>query len=114
MRHYYSAMLVVVGCGGDGGAVTLTVTRNGGPVAGVHTYFLNADNSYVATLDTDTTGTASANMAAGGSVTAIDRGDGPYRVPGAVLGRGCAGAERPAASQVSCRFSRRGFTPRVR
>jgi len=52
--------------------VALTVTRNGAPVAGVHTYFLNADNSLVATLDTDATGTASAVVEAGGSVTAID------------------------------------------
>jgi hypothetical protein len=52
--------------------VTLTITRNGAPVAGVHTYFLNADSSVVATLDTDASGTVTARMAAGGSVTAID------------------------------------------
>ncbi len=67
-------------CGGGHGnkpdapgmPVALTVTRNGAPVAGVHTYFLNADSSLVATLDTDATGTASAVVEAGGSVTAID------------------------------------------
>jgi hypothetical protein len=52
--------------------VTLTILHNGLPVVGVHTYFLNADSSVVATVDTDTTGTASATMADGGSVTAID------------------------------------------
>lgn len=52
--------------------VTLTVTLNGAPVAGVHTYFLNADNSVVKTADTDVNGTASATMVAGGSVTAIN------------------------------------------
>jgi len=55
-----------------GTPVALTVTRNGAPVAGVHTYFLNADSSLVATVDTDAAGTASAVVEAGGSVTAID------------------------------------------
>lgn len=93
--------LVLVACGGDDGGhgrlpdgppgptdaavdapvdvpdqppppIALTVTRNGAPVAGVHTYFLNADSSVAATLDTDASGTVTAVMAAGGSVTAID------------------------------------------
>jgi len=57
--------------------VTLTVTLNGAPAAGVHTYFLNADNSVVKTADTDSTGVASATMVAGGSVTAINPFVGP-------------------------------------
>lgn len=52
--------------------VTLTVVRNGVPQSGVHTYFLNADSSVVATLDTDASGTVTAVMAAGGSVTALN------------------------------------------
>jgi hypothetical protein len=100
MRTYFSVVLVgslvLVGCGNDdkhGGLpdgplaaidapidvpgelpppVTLTVLKNGKPQTGVHTYFLNADSSVVATLDTDASGTVTAVMAAGGSVTAID------------------------------------------
>lgn len=101
MRHYLSVVLVgsvvLGGCGSDdkhgglpdgptaptdapsvdvpgqpGSPVALTVMRNGMPQAGVHTYFLNADSSVVATLDTDASGTVSAVMAAGGSVTAIN------------------------------------------
>ena len=52
--------------------VTLTITNNATPVAGIHTYFLNADSTVVKTVDTDATGTASATMVAGGSVTAIN------------------------------------------
>ena len=102
MRPYFSVVLVgflVVGCSSDdkhGGLpdappgsvdarvdappdvpdqplpVALTVMLNGAPQVGVHTYFLNADNTPVATLDTDASGTVTAVMAAGGSVTAID------------------------------------------
>ncbi|HET7505951.1 MAG TPA: hypothetical protein VFK02_33255 [Kofleriaceae bacterium] len=54
------------------GPVTLTVTQNGAPRAGVHVYFLNADSSVVATKDTGADGKASAVMVAGGSVTALD------------------------------------------
>jgi hypothetical protein len=53
-------------------AVTITMTNAGAPVAGVTVYFQNADSSMVATMTTDVTGTASAVMAAGGFVTAID------------------------------------------
>jgi hypothetical protein len=60
--------------------VALTVTRNGAPVAGVHTYFLNADSSLVATVDTDATGAASAVVGPGGSVTALD----PFATAGSV------------------------------
>jgi len=73
---------VLWACGHDGGhgnkpdapgmPTALTVTRSGSPVAGVHTYFLNADSSLVATVDTDAAGTASAVVGAGGSVTALD------------------------------------------
>jgi hypothetical protein len=52
--------------------VTLTATYNGAPQAGVQVYFLDADNSLVLATTTDASGTASAVMAAGGSVTAID------------------------------------------
>lgn len=62
----------------DGMPVTLTATFRGAARAGVHVYFLNADGTVVKTADTDADGVASAVMAAGGSVTAIDP------VPGAV------------------------------
>jgi len=51
--------------------VTLTVTVDGAPQGGVKVYFLNADSSVVLNTVTDATGTASAVMAAGGSVTAL-------------------------------------------
>jgi hypothetical protein len=91
MRLFLILSVVLVACGDDSNVgslpdapqapgdatvtpppVTLTVTLNGAPVAGVHTYFLNADSSVVKTVDTDATGTASATMVAGGSVTAIN------------------------------------------
>ncbi len=52
--------------------VRLTVTLDGAPAAGVKTYFLNADSSVVSNTLTGSDGTASAVMAAGGSVTAIE------------------------------------------
>jgi hypothetical protein len=52
--------------------VTLTVTVDGAPVPGVHTYFLNPDDSVAATVDTDASGTATAKLPDGGTVTAID------------------------------------------
>jgi len=61
-----------------GTPVTITTVRTGGvPVMGVHVYFQNADGTVVLATTTDATGTASAVMAAGGSVTAID----PYTPP---------------------------------
>ena len=71
--------------------VTLTVTNLGEPVAGVHVYFVNANDSLVKTADTDASGNASAVMAAGGSVTAID----PFRAPVGVapIPRGKSGPE---------------------
>lgn len=45
---------------------------------GVHVYFQNADSSIVSNTTTDDAGTASAVMAAGGYVTAVD----PYNLPG--------------------------------
>jgi hypothetical protein len=96
MRHYLSVVLVgpllVAGCGSDDkhgglpdappltpdapapvvGPVTLTVTHNGSAIPGVHAYFLNADSSVIAVRDTDASGVATADMTAGGSVTAID------------------------------------------
>lgn len=52
--------------------VTLTITNNGMPVPEVTVYFVNADDSLAAAARTDATGTASAMMAAGGSVTALN------------------------------------------
>lgn len=53
------------------GAVTLTITRSGSAQAGINVYFQNADNSLVLATTTDANGVATAVMAAGGSVTAI-------------------------------------------
>lgn len=64
--------------------VTLTITSNGMPVSGVTVYFVNPDDSPVATVQTDATGTASATIAAGGSVTAVNPF--PRRAPAAVSG----------------------------
>lgn len=60
------------GSGGTPPPVTLTVTRNGAAVPGVHTYFLNPDSTVSATVDTDANGAATAPLPDGGSVTAID------------------------------------------
>lgn len=56
----------------DSGPVTVTVTRGSEPQADVEVYFLAPDSSVVAAARTDATGVASAVMAPGGSVTAID------------------------------------------
>jgi hypothetical protein len=79
--------MILAGCGSSGGGklpdaapsdgnpsspVTLTVTLDGKPIAGVHTYFLDPDDAPIATVDTDATGTAQAMMPRGGSVTALD------------------------------------------
>ena len=58
--------------GGGDRPVTLTVTSAGAPVAGAHVYFLNTDNSVMMMAATSAEGTASAVMAAGGSVTILD------------------------------------------
>jgi len=58
--------------------VTIAAVFNGTPVAGVHVYFQNADSTLVLATTTDATGTASAVMAPGGYVTAIN----PYGVQG--------------------------------
>lgn len=90
--------LLAVGCGDDGevgklpdaffesdapvgpdapvAPVKLTVVERGSPVADVPVYFQNADNSLVVATLTDANGVASAVMAAGGYVTAID----PFRL----------------------------------
>ena len=97
MRNLLVALLVTAACGGDGDGrpvdaqpeadapaadspvaelpplapVTLTVLRDGKPVQGVHTYFLDFADVLVTTVDTDAAGTASAVLTSG-SVTAID------------------------------------------
>lgn len=95
--HYLRAgfLLAVAACGGGGGgsaghlpdapasadaaidgtadsSVTLTVTDLGAPKAGVHVYFVAADGTPVKTMDTGADGSASAVIAEGGSVTALD------------------------------------------
>jgi len=52
--------------------VTLTVTNLGQPAPDVTVYFVNADDMLVKATVTDASGTASAVMAAGGSVTALN------------------------------------------
>jgi hypothetical protein len=53
-------------------AVTLTTSTSGGPNSGVRVYFQDADGTVVLATTTDANGTASAVMAAGGYVTAIN------------------------------------------
>ena len=65
-----------------GPAVSITIQRNTVPVSGVHVIFTDATSSIVADVFTDTTGTASHVMAAGGSVTAID----PFPLIAQVIG----------------------------
>jgi hypothetical protein len=102
MRFVYLVSMVVIasgaGCKNDGGGggqladaptqtdapadsppdtagpqpITLTVTLDGVPVAGVHTYFLKADGSLGDAVDTNAQGIASSLKADGGSVTALD------------------------------------------
>ena len=52
--------------------VTVHVTLEGSAAPGVVVYFLNADSSVVSDTTTDSDGSASALMAAGGSVTVIE------------------------------------------
>ncbi|MCW5805583.1 MAG: hypothetical protein KIT31_24650 [Deltaproteobacteria bacterium] len=85
-------VLLVAACGDDGvnnlpdaplnpdgpplptAPVKLTVTLAGDPAKDVKVFFQNADSSVVATRTTDAAGVASAVMAPGGFVTAIDPG----------------------------------------
>jgi len=62
--------------------VFLRILKNGNPAPGVLVYFQNADNSVVATVNTDGNGIAQAVMVAGGYVTAIN----PFTTPVAVAG----------------------------
>ena len=86
------ALLVVLGCGDDAGSlpdapadaaidapvdaaaalVTLTITDGGVPAVGATVYFQDADSSLVATVLTGLDGRASAPVAGGGFVTAIE------------------------------------------
>jgi len=52
-------------------AVTVTITSNGSAAPGVTVYFQNADNTLVMVETTDANGVASAVMAPGGYVTAV-------------------------------------------
>jgi hypothetical protein len=96
MRRFLILPLALVGCGDDGNSgrladaptgsidaptdaagqpdapVTWTVTNSGLPVPGVRVHFLGSDDAMVATVNTEAAGTASAVVAAGGSVTALD------------------------------------------
>jgi hypothetical protein len=90
MRGSWVMVLIAAACGGgsngsgqlpdappapDGNAdspVTVTVTVGGTPSPGVHVYFVAADGTPVKTVDTGADGTASAVIAAGGSVTVLD------------------------------------------
>lgn len=87
------ALLSAAACGDDGvqhlpdappdappgpGAVTLTITLGRAPRPNIEVYFQNADSSLVATARTDANGVATAEMAAGGFVTAV----GPFDAPG--------------------------------
>lgn len=56
------------------GNVSVTVTQGGAPICGATAYFLAADNTLVATVQTDTAGHAAANLTAGGSVTVVHAG----------------------------------------
>lgn len=66
--------------------VMITITNDGAPQADVQVYFLNADNSVVLSTTTDANGFASAVMAAGGSVTALDPFAGPLPPQTAIAG----------------------------
>jgi len=82
--HWLSVVPILIACGGSSGsgqpldapvagpAVKLTVTDRGAARAGVHVYFLDAAGALVAAVDTGADGVASAVVAAGGSVTALD------------------------------------------
>ena len=54
------------------GMVTVTVTLQSSPAAGVPVYFQNADSSLVSSATTGDDGTATAMMAAGGFVTVLE------------------------------------------
>lgn len=94
MRGSWAVVLILAACGGDsngaghlpdappapdaaidgnaGTPVALTVTNGGAPSSGARVYFVAADGTLVKTVDTGADGTASAVMAAGGSVTVLD------------------------------------------
>lgn len=61
-----------------GDPVTLTVTLDGSPVAGVRVHFQNPDSSLIASAMTDAAGVASSPMPNGGFVTAVN----PFADPG--------------------------------
>ncbi|MBV8761149.1 MAG: hypothetical protein JO257_27885 [Deltaproteobacteria bacterium] len=93
-------VVVLMACGDDGGRhtpdatphadgavdsaadapvapVTIAAIRDQQPVMGVHVYFQNADSSVVLATTTDANGIASAVMAPGGYVTAVN----PFTLP---------------------------------
>ena len=65
--------------------VTLTITYNGIPQAGVTVHYQNADSTLVATEQTDSAGVASHVIAAGGYVTAVDPYEGANGLPTSTL-----------------------------
>ncbi|MGN6109039.1 MAG: hypothetical protein ACTHU0_28295 [Kofleriaceae bacterium] len=93
MRVALVVSLFATACGDDGihhlpdappapdapqGAVTLTITRGRAPRPGIEVHFQNADSSLVSTVRTDENGVATAEMVAGGYVTAVS----PFDEPG--------------------------------
>ncbi len=92
-RGLFAVFVALAACGDDGdvhhlsdaptasdaaidaatsGPVTLAITFEGTPRAGIDVYFLAADGSLVAKAATDAQGVATATMMAGGSVTAVN------------------------------------------
>ncbi|HEY4238453.1 MAG TPA: hypothetical protein VGM88_01515 [Kofleriaceae bacterium] len=68
-----ACLILAAACGGSpsSGTVTVTAKTVGQPVAGASVYFLDADDALVKTTTTDATGTASAELTSGGSVTLV-------------------------------------------
>jgi hypothetical protein len=63
--------MAVDGDAGATGNASVIVTKDGLPVAGARVYFQGADQSLIAAVDTDTAGTASAEVASGAWVSVL-------------------------------------------
>jgi hypothetical protein len=72
--------------GAERGAVTVTVTRAGVPLANVRVYFLRTDSTVIATESTDPAGVATAEVEAGSLVTVMMPSDPPLIRAIATLG----------------------------